>query len=108
MAVAARQEKRNSMSQIKDDLICEIIRVSQTNLLGRTQSGGEGFDGEDGVVNWIKNNAANYRKSFKASLDAFSARELGEILSKLTGTGKDLNQVLKGCTWSPVTAKPSH
>ena len=25
------------MSQIKDDLICEIIRVSQTNLLGRKQ-----------------------------------------------------------------------
>jgi len=95
------------MSRIKDDLICEIIRVSQTNLLGRKQSE-EGADGEVGVVNWINNNAANYRKSFMVSLDAFSARELGDILSKLTGTGKDLNQVLEDCTWTPIEAKPSH
>ena len=96
------------MSQIKDDLICEIIRVSQTNLLGRKQSQAEVSGGEDGVVDWIKNNAANYRESFMASLEAFSARELGGILSKLTGSGKDLNQVLEGCTWTPVTAKPLH
>ena len=96
------------MSQIKDDLICEIIRVSQTNLLGRKQSEEEGPDGEVSVVNWIKNNAANYRKSFMASLNAFSAKELSDILSKLTGTGKDLNQVLEGCTWTPIEAKPSH
>ena len=96
------------MSRIKDDLICEIIRVSQTNLLGRKQSGEEGSGGEEGVIDWIKNNAANYRESFMVSLDAFSARELGDILSKLTGTGKDLNQVLEGCTWTPIEAKPSH
>ncbi len=96
------------MSQIKDDLICEIIRVSQTNLLGKKQSQAEGSGGEDGVVDWIKNNAANYRESFKVSLDTFSARELGDILSKLTGSGKDLNQVLEGCTWVPAGAKPLH
>ncbi len=96
------------MSRIKDDLICEIIRVSQTNLLGRKQSQTEGSGGEEGVVDWIKKNAANYRKSFMVSLDAFSARELGDILSKLTETGKDLNQVLEGCTWTPIEAEPSH
>ena len=96
------------MSQIKDDLICEIIRVSQTNLLGREQSQAEDSCGEDSVVDWIKNNAANYRESFMVSLDAFSAKELGDILNKLTGTGKDLNQVLEGCTWTPVGAKPLH
>ncbi len=96
------------MSRIKDDLICEIIRVSQTNLLGRKQSTEGNSGGEEGVLEWIKNNAANYRESFKVSLDAFSARELGDILSKLTGTGKDLNQVLEGCTWTPIEAKPSH
>lgn len=96
------------MSQIKDDLICEIIRVSQTNLLERKQSEEGGSDGEVGVLNWIKNNAADYRKSFVASLDVFSARELSNILGKLTGTGKDLNQVLEGCTWTPIEAKPIH
>jgi len=96
------------MSQIKDDLICEIIRVSQTNLLGRKQSEEGEADGEIGVLNWIKNNAADYRKSFMASLGEFSARELSDILGKLTGTGKDLNQVLEGCTWTPIEAKPIH
>ena len=96
------------MSRIKDDLICEIIRVSQTNLLGREQSQSEASGEEDGVVVWIKNNAANYRESFMVSLDAFSASELGDILSKLTGSGKDLNQILEGCTWTPAGAKPLH
>ena len=72
------------MSQIKDDLICEIIRVSQTNLLGKKQSQSEGHNGEEGILDWIKCNAANYRKSFMIHLDSFSATELGEILSKLT------------------------
>ena len=98
MGFAARQGKRNYMSRIKDDLICEIIRVSQTNLLGRKQSGTDGSGGEDGVIDWIKNNAANYRESFMVSLDPYSARELGDILSKLTGTGRDFHQVLEGCT----------
>ncbi|GJL79891.1 MAG: hypothetical protein NPINA01_28800 [Nitrospinaceae bacterium] len=96
------------MSQIKDDLICEIIRVSQTNLLGRKQSEAEGQSkGEENILNWIKNNAASYRESFMVHLDAFSATELGEILNKLTQSGKDLNQVLEGCSWTPVQTKPT-
>ena len=95
------------MSQIKDDLICEIIRVSQTNLLGKKQSEAKDNKGEESVVNWIKNNAKSYRESFMVQLDSFSATELGEILNKLTQSGKDLNQVLEGCNWTPVQTKPS-
>jgi len=108
MAGSAQKKREIVMSRIKDDLICEIIRVSQQNLLGRKQSETGDSGGGDGVINWIKNNAKNYRESFMVRLDAFSARELGDILSKLTGSGKDLNQVLEGCTWTPVPVKPSH
>ena len=95
------------MSQIKDDLICEIIRVSQTNLLGKKQSEAEDNQGEESVLDWIKCNAANYRESFREYLNAFTATELGEILNKLTQTGKDLNQILEGCSWTPVQSKPT-
>ncbi|MFQ5451520.1 MAG: hypothetical protein ACE5E9_12905 [Nitrospinaceae bacterium] len=83
------------MSQIKNDLISEIIRVSQTNLLGKKRS--EEKDNEEkSVLEWIRNNAANYRESFMNRLDTFSATELGEILNKLTRSGKDLSQILEG------------
>ncbi len=95
------------MSQIKDDLICEIIRVSQTNLLGRKQRGAGDHKGEESILAWIKCNAANYRKSFMVDLKAFSATELGEILSKLTKSGTDLSQILEGCSWTPAQTKPS-
>lgn len=95
------------MSQIKDDLICEIIRVSQTNLLGKKRSEAEDNKGEESVLDWIKCNAANYRESLMAHLNAFSATELGEILSKLIRSGKDLNQVMEGCSWTPVQSKLS-
>jgi hypothetical protein len=95
------------MSQIKDDLICEIIRVSQTNLLGRKKSGEGDQKGEESILAWIKCNAANYRESFMIHLNEFSATELGEILSKLTSSGEDLSQILEGCSWSPVETKPS-
>ncbi len=95
------------MSQIKDDLICEIIRVSQTNLLGRKQSGAEDQQGEESILAWIKSNAANYRTSFMTDLNAFSTTELGEILSKLTKSGTDLSQILEGCSWTPAQIKPS-
>ena len=96
------------MSQIKDDLICEIIRVSQTNLLGKKQSEADGQSkGEESILDWIKCNAASYRESFRVHLNAFSATELGEILSMLTVSGKDLSQVLEGCSWTPVQTKPS-
>jgi len=101
------EDRENLMSQIKDDLICEIIRVSQTNLLGRKQCGAGDQKGEESIVDWIKCNAANYRKSFMIRLNAFSATELGEILSKLTQSGEDLSQILEGCSWTPVQTKPS-
>ena len=101
------ENRETLMSQIKDDLICEIIRVSQTNLLGRKQSQTEGHNGEEGILDWIKCNAANYRKSFMIHLDSFSATELGEILSKLTKSGEDLSQILEGCNWTPVETKLS-
>ncbi len=96
------------MSQIKDDLICEIIRVSQTNLLGRKQSEVPEENKEKSIVDWIRNNAANYRESFMIRLDEFTATELGEILNKLTQTGTDLSQILEGCNWTPIESKPSH
>ncbi len=92
------------MSRLKDDLICEIIRVSQTNLLGKKQSEENG--GESGVVEWIRKNAADYRRIFMDRLDSFSTSELGEILSQLNQTGKDLNQLLEGSSWTPQS-KPS-
>ncbi len=93
------------MSRIKDDLICEIIRVSQTNLLGRKQSEENG--GESSVVEWIRKNAANYRRVFMDRLAEFSTSELGDILNQLTRTGKDLNQILEGSSWTPTQSKPS-
>ncbi|NIQ01743.1 MAG: hypothetical protein GWM98_16255, partial [Nitrospinaceae bacterium] len=50
------------MSQIKDDLICEIIRISQTNLLGKKTAESREDPGEGNVLEWIKNNAASYRR----------------------------------------------
>jgi len=93
------------MSQIKDDLICEIIRVSQTNLLGRKQSEAAEENKEKSVVEWIKRNAANYREGFMVRLGGFSATELGEILNNLTQTGKDLSQILEGCGWTQTGSK---
>jgi len=95
------------MSQIKDDLICEIIRVSQTNLLGKKQFQAGDYKGEESIVDWIKCNAANYRKSFMIHLNTFSATELGEILNKLTQSGEDLSEIMEGCSWTPVQTKPS-
>jgi hypothetical protein len=106
MVVSFDENRENLMSQIKDDLICEIIRVSQTNLLGRKQHGAGDHEEEESILDWIKCNAANYRKSFMIHLDAFSATELGEILSKMTRSGEDLSQILEGCSWTSAQTKP--
>ena len=85
------------MNQIKADLICAIIRVSQTNLLREkklSQSNVAEHD-EQAVVEWIKNNAASYREHFMACLDGYSTTELGEILKVLTESKKDLDQILE-------------
>jgi hypothetical protein len=84
------------MSQIKTDLICEIIRLSQTNLLSEKKRVhcNESDHDERAVVDWIKNNAASYREHFMSQLEGYSATELGEILKALTASKKDLDQVL--------------
>ena len=85
------------MSQIKTDLIREIIRVSQTNLLREKKLThcSELDHDERVVVEWIKNNAASYREHFMTLLDGYSTTELGEILKVLTESRKDLDQLLE-------------
>lgn len=92
------------MNQIKTDLICEIIRLSQTNLLERMKSSGSGGSDLDEVVvvEWIKTNAAAYREHFKCQLAEFSTTDLGEILKILGESKKDLDQILED---SPAFAK---
>jgi len=83
------------MSLIKDDLICEVIRVSQTNLLGKKTARGNGESGEKIVLEWIRCNAASYRKDFKVCLEPYSTAELGDILNELTQSAKDLSEILQ-------------
>ena len=84
------------MSLIKADLICEIIRLSQTNLLDK-KCANMSYDTQEQVaVDWVRKNAANYRVDFQSRLEFYSATRLGEILKDLTGTGKDLNGILEG------------
>lgn len=85
------------MHQIKADLICAIIRLSQTNLLREKKLAhcSELDHDERAVVEWIKNNAASYREHFMAQLEGYSATELGEILKMLTESQMDLDQLLE-------------
>jgi plasmid replication initiation protein len=84
------------MSRIKEDLICEIIRLSQTNLLDKKCTNMSFETQEQAAMDWIRKNAANYRVDFQSRLEAFSASRLGEILKDLTETGKDLSDILEG------------
>jgi hypothetical protein len=83
------------MSQIKEDLICEIIRLSQTNLLDKKCANMSCETQEQVAVDWIRKNAADYRVDFQTRLNTYSASKLGEILRSLTESGKDLNEILK-------------
>ena len=83
------------MSQIKADLICEIIRLSQTNLLDKKCAYMSCETQEQVAVDWIRKNAADYRVDFQTRLNTYSASRLGEILRDLTESGKDLNDILK-------------
>ena len=87
------------MSQIKADLICEIIRLSQTNLLDKKCANMSCETQEQVAVDWIRKNAADFRVDFQTRLNTYSASRLGEILRDLTESGKDLNDILKenGC-----------
>jgi hypothetical protein len=84
------------MSMIKADLICEIIRLSQTNLLDKKCANMSCDTQEQVAVDWVRKNAADYRVDFQSRLEVYSATRLGEILKDLTGTGKDLNGILEG------------
>jgi hypothetical protein len=84
------------MSRIKADLICEIIRLSQTNLLDKKCANMSCDTQEQVAVDWIRKNAADYRVDFQSRLEAYSATRLGEILKNLTDTGKDLKDILEG------------
>jgi hypothetical protein len=85
------------MSQIKSDLICEIIRVSQTNFLGKRAFDPNGDMGEEnpGIIDWIQKNAASYRRHFMAKLESFSLTELSELLKELRQAKKDLFEVFE-------------
>ena len=83
------------MSKIKEDLICEIIRLSQRNLLDKKCANMSCETQEEVAVDWIRKNAADYREEFYTRLDVFSASRLGVILKSLTETGKDLNEILE-------------
>ena len=83
------------MSKVKDDLVCEVIRVSQTNLLSKKKAQCVEGSGDDAVMDWIRMNAASYRENFKECLDSYSASELGDILNVLSQSEKDLSEVLK-------------
>ena len=84
------------MSRIKADLICEIIRLSQTNLLDKKCANMSSDTQEQVAVDWVRKNAADYRVDFQSRLEVYSATRLGEIFKDLTDTGKDLNEILEG------------
>ena len=54
------------MSRIKDDLVCEIIRVSQTNLLAKKKAECNEESEDDIIVEWIRRNAASYRENYRS------------------------------------------
>ena len=83
------------MSRIKDDLVCEIIRVSQTNLLAKKKAECSEESGDDIIMEWIRRNAASYREDYKECLDSYSSVELGDMLNMLTHSRKDLGEILK-------------
>ena len=84
------------MSQVKTDLICEIIRISQTNLLGKKEANGActGENHERLVLKWVKDNAKNYREYYRDQLMERSCTELADLLKALNESGSDLSQLL--------------
>ena len=70
------------MSQVKEDLICEIIRLSQTNLLDKKCANQNSEKQEQIAVDWIRKNAAEYRTNFQSRLDIFPASLFGDIPAK--------------------------
>jgi len=86
------------MDQIKCDLICEIIRTSQTNYLEKKCISGD-VDAEAcerGVMKWVQDNASVYREHFLKILEPFPHKKLSELLKELTHSQKDLGEMLVG------------
>ena len=79
------------MDSIKYDLVNEVIRVSQTNLLAKQQAS---QPEEAAVLDWIQKNAASYRKHYNKSLEIFSNQELCGILKELNNSEKNLDDIL--------------
>ena len=79
------------MDPIKYDLVNEVIRVSQINLLAKHQ---DNEPEEQSVVEWIQKNAASYRDHYNRSLEEFSNQELSGILKELSRSGKNLDDLL--------------
>ena len=83
------------MTQIKSDLICEIIRKSQTRFLEKKGWLADHSEAcEQSVTEWVKNNAQGYRDHFKRQLDSYSTGELSDIMKCLNESDKDLNDIL--------------
>jgi len=95
------------MNPVKQDLISEIIRLSQTNLLRRFKGQSGSDEHERGCVDWIRKNAANYRKHFQDRLENISTQGLGKILKELKGSQKDLNDILDDCLNFPIANPPA-
>ena len=85
------------MNQVKSDLICEIIRNSQSNLLDKKKLNYDidSDDYEKNVTEWVRDNARYYREHFASVLDSFSCGKLGEILKETSDTKKDLEEILE-------------
>ena len=84
-----------TMTQIKIDLICEIIRKSQTRFLekiGWMEDRSEAC--EKSVLEWVQNNARDYRDHYKRQLDCYSTGELSDVLKSLNESDKNLNDIL--------------
>ena len=86
------------MSRIKADLICEIIRKSQSNFFEKKGwADPETLEiSEILVLVWVRNNAKQYREFFCEKLETCSNTELGAILKLVAESGKDLTEILNG------------
>ncbi len=85
------------MSPIKSYLICEIILKSQTNFLEKKgwADPEQAEACEQFVLEWVKNNAKQYREYYASQLQPLSASRLGEILKQVTEGGMDLTEIIQ-------------
>ena len=84
------------MQQVKSDLICEIIRASQTNLLEKKKLAAENSPDDDDrcVTDWIFKDAQRYRERFCEELESCTCKKLSDILKELTHSKTDLEEML--------------